>query len=66
MLINPLIMLTIVSSFLQFLLGEAIINCRGPCGKTTDPVFLLPEARMLAPELLRGIPNGLLEDFRGK
>ena len=31
-----------------------IINSRGPRPKLTDPVFSLSEARMLAPELLRG------------
>ena len=48
MLINPLIKLTIFSSFLQFLHSSflAIINYRGPCRKPTDPVFLLLKTHM--------------------
>ena len=43
-----------------------IINYRGPCEKPTDPGFLLRETCILALELLWGIPNRLLEDYRDK
>ena len=43
-----------------------IINCRGPCQKLTYPIFLLPEARMLAPELLQGYRMGYLRTLEAK
>ena len=60
MLIDPLIMLTILFLFLQFLLGEtsrfqqlstAAIHVEN---QHTDPVFLLHETNMLTSELLQG------------